>query len=435
MAGRIPFGSYELIERIGEGGMAEVWRARSRGVAGFEKTVVIKRVLPSMMARGDFATLLVREAKIAARLNHPNIVQIFELGEEGGAYFIAMEHVHGCDLATAIAFQEDPLAVPGGLDVDLRLWIVAEVAKALEFAHRYRADDGRPLNIVHRDISPQNVLLGYEGQVKVADFGIALADERGLGAEDDPKTLRGKYAYMSPEQVRGESLDRRSDVFSLGIVLYEMLAGRRLFRGHSSAETLRLVEAAEIPAIDLAALGLPERLQGLLLRALARDREERLGSARELGEEIERLLLERGRPIGGGVLAEAMLRIEPPEARLRINKLRFDLPSRQRRDAQRSSAKTQSPGDETEVTAAMPTVRIRSEKDEGVFVLVPEAVSRETLEDIFAHSEAVLLAPADGFHEVIFDPGRSETERAAQACRRLLDAGLDGLSGDRKSVV
>ncbi|MCA9616618.1 MAG: serine/threonine protein kinase, partial [Myxococcales bacterium] len=201
MARRIRFGSYELLQRIGEGGMAEVWRARARGVAGFEKTVVIKRVLPSLMARRDFAELLVREARIAALLNHPNVVQIFELGEEQGAYFIAMEYVHGCDLASAVAHQPDLLAAArdGGLDLALRLWITLEAAQALDYAHRRRDDEGRPLAIVHRDVSPQNVLLGYEGQVKVADFGIALADQRGLGREEDPKMIRGKYAYMSPE--------------------------------------------------------------------------------------------------------------------------------------------------------------------------------------------------------------------------------------------
>ena len=215
------FGSYELLDRIAEGGMAEVWRARSRGVAGFEKTVVIKRVLPSLMAKPGFADLLVREAKIAARLSHPRIVQIFDLGEENGSYFIAMEYVNGRDLGQAMAYRGG--ARNEGLSLPLRVWIVAEAAGALDHAHRRRGDEGRPLAIVHRDVSPQNILLGYEGEVKVADFGIARADEAGLGRGEDPKILRGKYAYMSPEQARGEPLDRRSDIFSLGIVLYELL--------------------------------------------------------------------------------------------------------------------------------------------------------------------------------------------------------------------
>src|SRR5690606_19492083 len=150
---------YELIERIAEGGMAEVWRARSRGVAGFEKTVVIKRVLPSLLLRPGFADLLVREAKIAARLSHPNIIQIFDLGEVDGSYFIAMEFLRGRDLATALAHRP---AEHRSLSLPLRLWIGAEVAKALDYAHRVRGDDGKPLSIVHRDISPQNVLLGFE---------------------------------------------------------------------------------------------------------------------------------------------------------------------------------------------------------------------------------------------------------------------------------
>src|SRR5262249_43967288 len=206
---------YELLERIAEGGMAEVWKARSRGAAGFEKTVVIKRVLPALMANPDFADLLVREAKIASRLGHANIVQIFDLGEGDGASFIAMEHVDGRDLGAVMAKEQSRRAKDTGgvLSAALKLFVIGEAAKALDYAHRRRGEDGRPLSIVHRDVSPQNVLLGYEGAVKVADFGIARADQSGLGREERAGVLRGKYAYMSPEQARGEALDRRSDLF------------------------------------------------------------------------------------------------------------------------------------------------------------------------------------------------------------------------------
>ncbi|MCB9633037.1 MAG: protein kinase [Sandaracinus sp.] len=327
MARRIRFGSYELLQRIGEGGMAEVWRARARGVAGFEKTVVIKRVLPSLMARRDFAELLVREARIAALLNHPNVVQIFELGEEQGAYFIAMEYVHGCDLASAVAHQPDLLAAArdGGLDLALRLWITLEAAQALDYAHRRRDDEGRPLAIVHRDVSPQNVLLGYEGQVKVADFGIALADQRGLGREEDPKMIRGKYAYMSPEQARGEPLDRRSDVFALGVVLWEMLAGRRLFKAAGRDETLRRVQEAVVPPIDLDVIGAPPELGEVLRHALAKDREDRFPSAGALAEELSRVLVAMHARVGPHELREVLHRIAPPDDVRRVNKLRADL--------------------------------------------------------------------------------------------------------------
>lgn len=328
----IPFGNYELVERIAEGGMAEVWRARSLGVAGFEKAVVIKRVLPSLLERPGFAELLVREAKIAARLSHPNVVQIYDLGEQDGSYFIAMELLRGRDLAAALSAR-GPGEPP--LDLGLRLWIAAEVAKALDYAHRARFDDGKPMNIVHRDVSPQNVLLGYEGEVKVADFGIARADEPGLGRGEDPKILRGKYAYMSPEQARGESLDRRSDIFSFGILLFELATRRRMFRGMSSAQTLEMVRAEKLPPYERH-LPLPD-LAPLLARALAPARADRYGSAGEIHAELMKLLFRLGRPVGATDLAAAMQRMFPTEDPIDPNKLRVDLMERAYDDATAAS--------------------------------------------------------------------------------------------------
>ena len=277
----IPFGNYELVERIAEGGMAEVWRARSLGVAGFEKTVVIKRVLPMLLERPGFAELLVREAKIAARLSHPNVIQIYDLGEQDGSYFIAMEFLRGRDLAAALSHRSTG---DSPLDLGLRLWLASEVAKALDYAHRARFDDGKAMSIVHRDVSPQNVLLGYEGEVKVADFGIARADEPGLGRGEDPKILRGKYAYMSPEQARGEPLDKRSDIFSFGVLLFELATRRRMFRGMTSAQTLEMVRAAKLPSYRRH-LPMPE-LEPILARALAPARGDRFASAAEIHAEL-----------------------------------------------------------------------------------------------------------------------------------------------------
>jgi tetratricopeptide (TPR) repeat protein len=334
VASAVLFGNYELVDRIAEGGMAEVWRARSRGAAGFEKTVVIKRVLPALMANPAFAELLVREAKIAARLSHPNIVQIFDLGEESGAYFIAMEYVDGKDLGAVFAWEQRHRAGgPAGLSPALKLFIVGEVAKALDYAHRRKGDDGRPLAIVHRDISPQNVLLGYEGEVKVADFGIARADQQGLGRGEDPKVLRGKYAYMSPEQARGEVLDRRSDLFSLGIVLWELATRERLFRGATAKETLERVRRAKLPHRDLRAEGWPPEIHDVLRRALARDPADRYASAGELYLDLSQLLFRMGEPVGEVELAAAMHRMFPVAERERPNKLRFDLLARAADDA------------------------------------------------------------------------------------------------------
>ncbi|MBK8168820.1 MAG: protein kinase [Sandaracinaceae bacterium] len=335
MAEAVLFGSYELLDRIAEGGMAEVWRARSRGAAGFEKTVVIKRVLPALMVNEQFAELLVREAKIASRLSHANIVQIFDLGQEQGAYFIAMEYVDGRDLGTVMSVYERGEQREGkaGLSNALKLWIVSEAAKALDYAHRRRGEDGRPLSIVHRDISPQNILLGYEGEVKVTDFGIARADERDLGRRDDPKILRGKYAYMSPEQANGLDLDRRSDLFSLGIVLYEIVGRTRLFRGIHAADTLSRVRKADVPPLPLAELGWPVEMQQILDKCLALNREDRYPSAGELHQDLSQLLFRMGEHVGADDLALAMARMFPRIDRQSPNKLRVDLLARAQDDA------------------------------------------------------------------------------------------------------
>jgi serine/threonine protein kinase/tetratricopeptide (TPR) repeat protein len=339
------FGSYELLDRIAEGGMAEVWRARARGAAGFEKTVVIKRVLPGLMANPDFAELLVREAKIASRLSHANIVQIFDLGEEGGAYFIAMEHVDGKDLGAVMAYESRHSGTEGKphLTRPMKLWILAEAAKALDYAHRRKGDDGRPLAIVHRDISPQNILVGYEGEVKVADFGIARADQQDLGRGDDPKVLRGKHAYMSPEQARGEPLDRRSDLFALGIVLWELVTNARLFKGGTAQRTLELVRAAELPAFDFEAHGWPSDLRRVLERALAPRVEDRYASAGELYTDLSQMLFRLGENVGAPELAEVLERMFPRIDTHSPNKLRVDVLLRAHEDAT-SSISGKEPG-------------------------------------------------------------------------------------------
>ncbi len=413
--------------------MAEVWRARSRGVAGFEKTVVIKRVLPSLMARKDFAKLLVREAKIAALLNHPNVVQIFELGEEEGAYYIAMEYVHGADLATALMFKPSVVEAErtkSGLSLALRIWIAAEAAKALDYAHRRRAEDGRPLHIVHRDISPQNVLLGYEGQVKVADFGIALADQAGLGREEDPGVLRGKYAYMSPEQTRGEALDRRSDVFALGVVLYELLAGRRLFKGADRAETLRRVCEAEVPPLDLEAMGAPALLGQVVELALAKDREDRYANAGAMAEDLSKVLVEIDARVGPVELSEVLQQIAPHDEGARANKLRVDVVQRAGEDAVLSSvlATGPTPVALTDPTRAFPTSQRMRSENRPVLVVMANAEGSEAMIDLAASMGGAVLPPIEGVREAVFGPGDPE-QVAGAAVRTAMGLGETGYRG------
>jgi serine/threonine protein kinase len=281
------FGDYTLLERIATGGMAEVFRARAHGLAGFEKIVVIKRVLDSLAKDQEFIDLFVDEAKIAVRLLHVNIVQVFELQEVNQQYYMALEYVHGLDLARLVSRSH----TRGPFPVALALFVIAEVLKALDFAHNRRDEDGEPLNIVHCDISPQNILVSFAGEVKITDFGISRAAFQATSLHD---VIRGKYAYMSPEQVEGKTLDGRSDVFSLGIVLYELLTGRRLFKRENRDETIARVRRAEVPSPRVYRPEVSEDLEAILLRALARRREDRYLRAGEMLEDMGALMVREG---------------------------------------------------------------------------------------------------------------------------------------------
>lgn len=281
------FGNYHLLERIATGGMAEVWRARAYGMAGFEKILVIKKILRSLAEDDEFIELFIDEARIAVQLLHVNIVQVFDLGQVEGQYFMAMEYVHGLDLARLLgqASNQGPFPIP------LTLFVIAEVLKALDFAHDRAGEDGRPLDIVHCDISPQNVLVSYAGEVKITDFGISRA---AFQARSLHQVVRGKHAYMSPEQVEGRALDRRTDLFSIGIVLYEMLTGRRLFKAKSREQTLDRVRRAEVPSPRAWRPEISEDLEALLLKSLSRRARDRFQTAGQMLEQLSGLMVREG---------------------------------------------------------------------------------------------------------------------------------------------
>ena len=279
------FGQYHLLEKIATGGMAEVYRARLEGAMGFEKILVIKRILDTLAKDEEFKDLFQTEAKIAALLSHVNIVQVFELGEVNGSLYIATEHVNGIDLAR-LASRARPM---GEFPVSLALFIVGEVLRALQFAHTAE-HEGKPLHVVHCDISPQNVLLSHAGEVKLTDFGISRAAIQ-QGNQD---VIRGKYAYMSPEQVEARPLDGRSDLFSLGIVLYELLTGRRLFKARTRDETLARVRRAEVPSPRGFRPEISEDLEEFLLKTLARLRDDRWANASEMNDAIAQLIVREG---------------------------------------------------------------------------------------------------------------------------------------------
>jgi eukaryotic-like serine/threonine-protein kinase len=278
------FGKYTLLRRLATGGMAELFLALQKSVAGFEKIIVIKRILPSMNTDQAFIDMLLHEARIAATLSHPNIVQIYDVGFAEGAYYIAMEHIHGEDLRSIVR-QMKKLRL-SEFPLEHALAIVNGICAGLAYAHEKRGLDGEPLRIVHRDISPQNVVATYGGDIKVVDFGIAKSGDR-IGEDTKSGRLKGKVPYMSPEQARGEEIDWRSDIFAVGIILFELTTGKRLFKGRNELETLRLICDRTYPTPGSVRAGYPPRLERIVMKALAKDREQRYQTAREMQSDLE----------------------------------------------------------------------------------------------------------------------------------------------------
>ena len=284
------FGKYYLLELINIGGMAEVFKAKMFGVEGFEKIVAIKRILPEVAEDAEFIKMFVDEAKIAVKLQHPNVVQIFELGKIEDSYFIAMELINGKDLKTIRKrLKRVDLLMP----VEQSAYIISQVCDGLDYAHRKTDEKMNPLNIVHRDISPQNMIVSYEGTVKLIDFGIAKAKSK--STKTQVGMLKGKFSYMSPEQVSGQPIDRRSDIFSLGVVFFEMLTGKRLFLGKNDVETLEKIRKAEVLPPSVFNSDVPPELDRIVLKALAKDREDRYQWASEFSEDLKKFSYSSGK--------------------------------------------------------------------------------------------------------------------------------------------
>ncbi|RME51940.1 MAG: PEGA domain-containing protein [Deltaproteobacteria bacterium] len=279
------FGKYILIDKVAVGGMAEIYKAKALGLGGFEKTLAIKKILPHFAENDEFVTMFIDEAKIAGQLNHANIVQIFDLGEINGDYFIAMEYVYGRDLRASLRMAEKK-GKP--FSIEQAVYIIIETLKALDFAHRKKDSKNRDLNIIHRDISPQNILISFEGEVKLTDFGIAKATSK--ASQTQAGVLKGKFAYMSPEQASGKRLDQRSDLFSVGILLYELLTGTRLFLAKTDFATLELVREAKVERPSKFNRKIPNALDRIVLKALKKKPEQRYQHALDFQEDLTRFL-------------------------------------------------------------------------------------------------------------------------------------------------
>ncbi len=277
--------TYELVRLIAKGGMGSVYEAKQFGAEGFEKTVAIKTILESYSQNDEFVRMFVGEAKLVADLVHQNIVQVYQLGHSDDLYYIAMEYVDGVNLEE---YLDRHWRLKRDLPIELGAFIVSRVCRGLEYAHKKRGRDGHPLNIVHRDISPKNLMITYEGVGKLTDFGIAKA--RQLMEQREGEVLMGKVEYMSPEQAEYLPTDRRSDLFSLGIVMFEVLTGVHIFAVEDIYETLDNVKFKPIPDARHYRSDIPDDLMKILMKALTRDPDERYQDAGTMGYELERYM-------------------------------------------------------------------------------------------------------------------------------------------------
>ncbi|XXF75628.1 protein kinase [Myxococcaceae bacterium GXIMD 01537] len=290
LAAGTQIGKYVVREKLAEGGMAEIYLCAARGPEGFEKEVVIKRVRSFLASDPGFVQMFIAEARVASRLNHANVVQIFDFAKHEDTYYLAMELVRGCSLwELRRRCKEQLTPMPPVLVAQMG----AEVARGLHYAHRLRDADGAPLHLVHRDVTPQNVLLSFDGAVKLTDFGIAKAGKSFTA----PGMLKGKFAYMSPEQARGEDVDARTDVFALGVVLWEMLTGGRLFEGDSEVAVLRAVQHSAIPPPARLNPDVPAELDAVVRKALERDVSARYQSAFELERALAEVTLRHAKSV------------------------------------------------------------------------------------------------------------------------------------------
>lgn len=281
---------YRIVERIAAGGMAEVFRGVAESLQGFRKNVAVKRILPSLTKNKKFIAMFLDEARLSLSLQHANIVQVFDIGHVDDTYFIVMEFVDGVDLKAILEWRR---RINKPLTIGQTVYVIMEICKGLNYAHDLpHPETGKPLGIVHRDVSPPNVLLSKNGEIKLTDFGLAKAAVQ--VEHTDPGVVKGKMSYLSPEAARGEEVDQQADIFAVGILLYEMLTNRRLFYGESDYQTVELVRAARIPPIGAQNPEVEPELEDIVRKSLARRLEDRFQSATDLQDALAHYLFSRG---------------------------------------------------------------------------------------------------------------------------------------------
>jgi eukaryotic-like serine/threonine-protein kinase len=292
---------YELIGELASGGMATVYLARLAGVGGFQRFVAIKRLHPHLASEEEFIEMFLDEARLSAHLSHSNVVSVFDIGVGDGTYFIVMEFVDGADLK---AVMEHHKKINRPVPLEIAVFITAKICQGLAYAHELENLEGQPLAIVHRDITPANVLITKYGEVKIVDFGLAKASSQ--LAESDAGVIKGKFGYLAPETVLELGVDHRVDIFALGIILWEMLAGKRLFLGDTDFATVRMVREAVVPPLSGINRDVPRELEQILGRALSRDQGARYMSARDFGRDLTRFLFRLGRSVNEDDVAKTV---------------------------------------------------------------------------------------------------------------------------------
>ncbi len=300
-------GRYAVVRHLASGGMAELYIARQESVGGFEKQVVLKILQPRYAKNPRVVTMFLDEARLAAKLNHPAIVHVYDVADEGGLKYIAMEYIHGETIADIV---KRGLAVDRYLPLEYAIHIVRQTATGLAYAHERKEADGKVVRIVHRDISPTNILVSYEGQTEIVDFGIARAQDE---LREEAGILPGKASYMSPEQVRGETVDHRSDIFALGIILYELTLCQRLYRGPADAVMKRIVSERVQPPTAIRR-DYPAALELIVMRALEKRPDDRYQTAQEMHDDLEEFLSESGLRSGNRRVAIYMNELFAPDA-------------------------------------------------------------------------------------------------------------------------
>src|SRR4051812_25400494 len=342
-------GRYELLMPVARGGMASVWAARLKGTRGFQKLMAIKTMLPGLVDDPSFERMFLDEASLASQVRHPHVIEILDLGEQDRILYLVMEWVSGEALSIIMKYA----ATRGGIPLPIAVHIATQTCRGLHQAHELRDSDGVLVGLVHRDVSPQNVLVTYDGVVKIVDFGVAKATAR-LDTQTEAGQLKGKIAYMSPEQLRGEKIDRRTDVFALGILLYMMTTGKHPFRGEDQAQTIARISSEE-PAILPSALmpGYPPGLEAVVMQALAKDSAKRYPSANDMLIGLTRALPSAMRESTDEEVSEFIRRLLPDRLERQKQAIKQALDQADRREMSRSAPQLQLPESATDEAATV----------------------------------------------------------------------------------